>query len=129
MQGSAPCTAVVFLLAQKDDAKMRQVFPLHSPRSASAVTLLMVELRIVHRRMAPASVSALRADSLSFRAKRGIPHSEACAIVDGDSSALARLRMTGGSEFTGMHRQITHINARSAKSALKQFDYERFAQR
>jgi hypothetical protein len=35
--------AVVFLLAQKGDAKMRQGFPLHSLRSASAMTLLMAE--------------------------------------------------------------------------------------
>jgi hypothetical protein len=27
MQGCAPCMAVVFLLAQKDDRKMRQGFP------------------------------------------------------------------------------------------------------
>jgi hypothetical protein len=61
MQGCAPCTAVVFLLAQKDDRKMRQAFPLHSLCSASAMTLLPAELPIVHRRMVPASVSALRA--------------------------------------------------------------------
>jgi hypothetical protein len=74
---------------------MRQGFPLHSLRSASAVTLLMAELLIVHSRKVPASVSALRAHVLSFRAKRGISHSEAYASADGDSSALARLRMTG----------------------------------
>jgi hypothetical protein len=37
---------------------------------------------------------SLRAVLLSFRAERGISHSEAYAIVDGDSSALTRLRMT-----------------------------------
>jgi hypothetical protein len=58
MQGCAPCTAVVFLLAQKDGGKMRQGFPMHSLRSASAMTLLPAELRIVHRRKVPASVSA-----------------------------------------------------------------------
>jgi hypothetical protein len=59
------------------------------------MTLLMIKLRIVHSRMAPAFISALRAHVLSFRAKRGISHSEAYASADGDSSALARLRMTG----------------------------------
>jgi hypothetical protein len=76
--------------------KARQAFPLHSLCSASAMTLLMLKLRIVHRRIVHTPVSApLGADLLSFRAKRGISHSEACAIVDGDSSALSRLRMTG----------------------------------
>jgi hypothetical protein len=110
-QGSAPCKAVVFLLAQKGDRtaqaafscrfaaihlELRQAFPLHSLRSASAMTLLMAELLIVHSRKVPASVSAPQgAHALSFRAKRGIPRSEAYTFVDGDSSALARLRMTG----------------------------------
>ena len=73
MQGCAPCTAVVFLLAQKDDGtaqaafscrfaaihlELRQAFPLHSLRSASALTLLMEELLIVHRRIVPAFISA-----------------------------------------------------------------------
>jgi hypothetical protein len=122
MQGSAPCMAVVFLLAQKDDGKMRQAFPLHSLRSASAVTLLLLKLRIVHRRMVHASVSAPQgADPLSFRAKRGIPHSEAYA-VDGDSSALARLRMTGGLYIF----QVTQVNARSAKTTQTQCVHKRF---
>ena len=73
MQGCAPCTAVVFLLAQKDDGtaqaafscrfaaihlELRQAFPLHSLRSASAVTLLLLKLLIVHSRIVPASVFA-----------------------------------------------------------------------
>jgi hypothetical protein len=36
------------------------------------------------------------AHALSFRAERGIPYSEAVSTVEGDSSALTRLRMTGG---------------------------------
>ena len=43
--------------------KARQGFPLHSLRSASAMTLLMIKLRIVHSRNVPASVFALRADA------------------------------------------------------------------
>ena len=38
--------------------KARQAFPLHSLRSASALTLLIAELRIVHSRMVHTSVSA-----------------------------------------------------------------------
>jgi len=72
-KGCAPCTAVVFLLAQKDDGtaqaafscrfaaihlELRQAFPLHSLCSASAMTLLPAELRIVHRRMVHTPVFA-----------------------------------------------------------------------
>jgi hypothetical protein len=115
-----------FPLVRKVAKGTAGVPPLHSLRSASAVTLFPAELRIVHSRKVPASVSAPQgADPLSFRAKRGISHSGAYSIVDGDSSALARLRMTGVSEFTGMHRQITHANARSAKSTQPQCVYER----
>jgi hypothetical protein len=78
------------------------------------MTLLMIKLHIVHSRIVPASVSALRAHALSFRAKRGISHSEAKTVVEGDSSALTRLRMTGDMlscasvpEFQRMHLQIT----------------------
>jgi hypothetical protein len=61
------------------------------------MTLLMTELLIVHSRIVHTPVSAPRgAHALSFRATRGIPHSEAKSIAKGDSSALARLRMTGG---------------------------------
>jgi hypothetical protein len=117
MQGSAPCTAVVFLLAQKDDRKMRQAFPLHSLCSASAMTLLMLKLRIVYRRIVHTPVSApLGADLLSFRAKRGISHSEACAIVDGDSSALSRLRMTGSILSLRVCTDNSHTSMRGARN-------------
>jgi hypothetical protein len=96
MQGCAPCTAVVFLYAQKvtKDAHERgiSISPSHDfsleatqegrPRPS------WITPRGRETETRDARDSALRADLLSFRAERGIPHSEAYAIVDGDSSAL-----------------------------------------
>jgi hypothetical protein len=111
MQGCAPCMAVVFLLAQKDDRKMRMrggfrfpplmTFPLkrHKRGVRAPLGLPPRERETDEKGLVPQG-----ADALSFRAERGIPHSEAYAVAKGDSSALARLRMTAFYIFSKSHK-------------------------
>jgi hypothetical protein len=85
------------------------------------MTLLPAELRIVHRRMVHASVSALRADS-------AVIPSEARNLTFG---GLRHRRWGFFGAFAPQNDsflyifQITHINARSAESTLEQCVYER----